>query len=368
MLTFQHRSLPWNILFGVGAIRRLPEELDKLGLTRVLVLTSPEQVEQGCVAVEILQGRAAGSFNKATMHVPLATVEQAEKAARRLGADSTLSIGGGSTTGLGKALALRLSLPNIVIPTSYAGSEMTNIWGITQDGKKTTGRDDAVLPTLTIYDPELTLTLPPAFAGPSGLNAMAQAVVNVASQNVNPFVSSMALEAIRKLSHGLPMIMVEPDSMTARSEVLLGACFAGAAIGTGTSSLHHRLCHAFGGTFNTPHAETHAILLPHCVAYNAAATPDGTQRIARAMGVDNAAMGIHELAKIVHAPTALQDIGIDRDDLDRVVALVMEVPPENPEPVTGRKLRVLLENAFHGHKPQPGPPDIPKQKRLPGAD
>lgn len=353
MLTFEHRSLPWNILFGVGAIQRLPEELDKLGLSNALVLSSPQQEDQGREVVKILAGRAVGLFAKAAMHVPLATVEQAAEIARRLNADSTVSIGGGSTTGLGKALALRLSLPNIVIPTSYAGSEMTNIWGITEDGQKTTGRDDAVLPTLTIYDPELTLTLPPEFAGPSGLNAMAQAVVNVASQKENPFVSAMALEAIRKLSHGLPIIMSEPDNLAARSEVLLGACFAGGAIGAGTSSLHHRLCHTFGGALNTPHAETHAILLPHSVAYNAVATADGTEKIAQAMGVKNAAIGIHELAKVVGAPTTLRQIGIEHDDLDRIVALVMEALPENPEPITRARLRALLENAFQGYAPQP---------------
>ncbi len=353
MLTFEYRSLPWNILFGVGAIQRLPEELDKLGLSSALVLSSPEQVAQGHEVVNILAGRAVGLFGKAAMHVPLATVEQATKEARRLNADSTVSIGGGSTTGLGKALALRQSLPNIVVPTSYAGSEMTNIWGITEDGRNSTGRDDAVLPTLTIYDPELTLTLPPKFAGPSGLNAMAQAVVNVASQKDNPFVSAMALEAIRKLSHGLPIIMSEPDNLAARSEVLLGACFAGAAIGAGTSSLHHRLCHTFGGALNTPHAETHAILLPHSVAYNAAATADGTGKIALAMGVENAAVGIHELAKAVGAPVSLRQMGVEHDDLDRIVALVMDAPPENPEPITSVRLRALLENAFHGHAPQP---------------
>ena len=125
------------------------------------------------------------------------TVIEAVSEVERLGADCSLALGGGSTTGLGKVLALRLGLPNIVIPTSYAGSEMTNIWGMTEEGRKITGRDNIVLPTLTLYDPELTLSLPPAFAGPSGLNAMAQAVVNVAADNVNLIVSLMALEAVR---------------------------------------------------------------------------------------------------------------------------------------------------------------------------
>jgi len=350
-LNFRQRSLPWNIVFGIGAIQDAGDELDKLGFGRALLICSRQQAGQARQVLGILGDRAVGLFDQATMHVPLATVEQAASVARRHHADCTVSIGGGSTTGLGKALALKHGLPTIAVPTSYAGSEMTNIWGITDDGKKTTGRDNAVLPVLTIYDPELTLTMPPEFAGPSGLNAMAQAVVNVASQAVNPFVSSMALDAIRALAHGLPIIMAEPGNLEARSEVLLGACFAGGAIGAGTSSLHHRLCHIFGGTFGTPHAQTHAALLPHCIAYNAAATPVGTGRIAQAMEVENAATGVYELAKKVGAPLALRDIGVGYADLDRVVAMVLDAPPENPEVVTEERLRVLLENAFEGVAP-----------------
>jgi alcohol dehydrogenase class IV len=351
-VNFQHSSLPWNIIFGIGMVQRLASELDKLKFSRVMVLCSPEQVAQGLEIVAILGVRAVGLFDQVTMHVPMTTVVQAAQVARDNSADCTVSIGGGSTTGLGKALALKHSLPNIAIPTSYAGSEMTNIWGITDGGKKTTGRDNIVLPVLPIYDPELTLTLPPEFAGPSGLNAMAQAVVNVASQTEDPFVSSMALDAIRALANGLPVVMAEPDNIEARSEVLLGACFAGGAIGAGTASLHHRLCHIFGGTFGTSHAETHAVLLPHSVAYNAAATVVGTGKIAQAMGVEDAAVGLYELARTVGAPTALRDIGVAHDDLDRAVVMLMESPPPNPEPVTAKRLRALLENAFQGVEPR----------------
>ena len=352
MLIFDYQSLPWNIVFGVGAVERLPNELDKLEYHRALVLSTPEQTDQGREIVQLLGDRAVGLFDRAAMHVPAVTVDQAVHESKRLSADCTVSIGGGSTTGLGKALALRLSLPNVVIPTSYAGSEMTNIWGITENGRKETGRDNAVLPDLVLYDPELTRTMPPKFAGPSCLNAFAQAVVNVASGKINPIVSSMALEAVRAISHGLPIIMAEPDNMDARSEVLLGACLAGGSLGTGTTSLHHRLCHAFGGLLNSPHAETHAILLPHCVAYNAAAAAEGTRKVAEAMKVPDAAIGIYELASVVAAPTALQHIGIDYNDLDKIVALVMEAPPENPEPVTKIRLRALLEYAYHGREPQ----------------
>lgn len=351
MNSFDYQALPWNIIFGVDSLQRLPEELDKLGYSRALVLTTPPQKSQGEDIIKLLGHRAAGLFDQAIMHVPADAVKQAITAVERLGVDCTVSLGGGSTTGLGKALALELNLPNIAIPTTYAGSEMTNIWGITENERKVTGRDNKVVPTLTIYDPKLTMSLPAQFAGPSGLNAMAQAVVNVASGDVNPIVQVMALEAVRALSHSLPKVISEPDNMDARAEALYGACLAGGSLGTGTTSLHHRLCHTFGGTFNTPHAETHTILLPHCVAYNAAATAEGTRRLAEAMGVEDAALGIFELAKTVGAPTALKDIGIQEADLDKAAAVATETPVKNPEPVTKERIRALLQRAWAGEAP-----------------
>lgn len=352
-LKFSYKALPWNIVFGAGALRQLPNELEKLGYSRALVLSTPQQTGQGQKIVDLLGVRAAGLFDQAVMHVPGVTVDQVIKKARELNADCSVSIGGGSTTGLGKALALRMGLPNIAIPTSYAGSEMTNIWGITENERKVTGRDDQVVPTLTLYDPELTLTMPAKFAGTSGLNAMAQAAVNVASSEANPIVSLMAIEAVRALSISLPRLMADPNNIDARSEALYGACLAGGSLGTGTTSLHHRLCHTFGGTFGTRHAETHTILLPHCVAYNAAATVEGTRRLAQAMGVEDAAVGIFQLAQTLGAPTALKEIGIHESDLDKAAAVATEAPLHNPEPVTTERVRILLENAFHGYSPRP---------------
>ena len=353
MINFQYKALPWNIIFGAGALSRLPEELGKLGYSRALVLSTPNQVGDGQSIVNLLGDKAVGLFDQAMMHVPVETVAQATAEVKRLEADCSVSIGGGSTTGLGKALAFNLGLPNIAIPTSYAGSEMTNIWGITENNRKITSRDNVVVPALTIYDPKLTLTMPAAFAGASGLNAMAQAVANLVSKDPNPIVSVMAQEAIRALSHSLPIVISDPDNMEARTEAMYGACLAGGALGTGTTGLHHRLCHTFGGTFNTPHAETHTILLPHSVAYNAAATPAGAGKIADAMGVDDAATGIFELAKTIGVPTALKDIGVKRTDLDEAAAVATETPVNNPEPVTKERVRALLENAYHGRAPQP---------------
>lgn len=352
MLDFNYQTLPWNIIFGEGSLEKLPDELDKMGFKKALVLTTPNQAKDGENIISLIGNRAAGLFDQAVMHVPLATVEAATQLATKLDADCTIAIGGGSTTGLGKALAVQMSLPNIVIPTSYAGSEMTNIWAITHADRKVTKRDNAAVPTLTLYDPRLTLSLPAKFAGASGLNAMAQAVVNIATDQVNPIVSCLAVDAVRALSSSLPVIMKDPSNMEARARALYGASLAGGALGTGSTSLHHKICHTLGGTFNMPHAESHAIILAHTVAYNAAATPEGTMRLAEAMKADNAANAIYELLKVIGGPTSLKDIGFKEADIDRAAEITLENAFHNAEPVTTERLQKLLNNAFHGKPPQ----------------
>ena len=353
MIDFSYKALPWNIIFGVGAVARLPAELDQLGCRRALVLSTPAQSGDGRKIVERLEGRAAGLFDQAKMHVPVDTVRSAVAAAQRLSADCVVSIGGGSTTGLGKALVLELGLPNIAVPTSYAGSEMTNIWGRTENKRKTTGRDDAVVPTLTLYDPALTLTMPADFAAASGLNAMAHAVANVAAPDANPIVSALALEAIGALARSLPVVVSDPGNMEARAQALYGACLAGASLGSGSTGLHHRLCHALGGAFNTPHAETHAILLPHSVACSAQFAPAAARRIAQALGAAAAAEGLFELARTLGMVAALKDLGVRPTDLDEVAARALEGPHNAPEPLSRERVRALLENAYQGRAPQP---------------
>ncbi len=353
MNDFTFKALPWNIVFGAGALARLPAEMETLGLGDALVLATPGRAEQGCRIVELLGDRAAGLFAEARMHVPALTLDRAAAAAKDARAKCTVAIGGGSTTGLGKALAARVGLPNVVVPTTYSGSEMTSIWAVTEEGRKSTARDPKVVPTLTLYDPELTVSLPPKTSAASGLNAMAQAVVNVATDKQNPIVVSLGLDGIRALARSLPRVVDQPDDIQARSEALYGACLAAGAIGVGTTSLHHRLCHTFGGAFDTPHAETHAVLLPHSVAYNARAAEAGTRQVAEAIGAANAARGIHDLAKRLGAPTSLREIGVEESDLDHAAQIATASPINNPEPVTVERVRALLANAFYGAAPSP---------------
>lgn len=351
MKEFRLQTLPWNVVFGAGKLASLPDELELLGFARALVLSTPEQERDAKRIAKLLGGRAAGFFAEARMHVPVEIAAKAAQAARDCNADCSVSIGGGSTTGLGKALALNPGIPLVAIPTTYAGSEMTNIWGMTEDGRKKTGRDLRVLPKLTLYDAELTLGLPPGIAGPSGMNALAQATINAKDRRTNPVMMSMALEAIRAIAAYLPTVVREPENLDAREQVLYGASLAGAALGAGVTSLHHRLCHTLGGSFNAPHAETHTILLPYSVAYAAPAVPDLMAHIAEALGVDDAAQGIHDLSSGMGLPTSLRDIGIGEEDLVRIADIATETAVENPAPVTRDGVIELLHNAYAGTRP-----------------
>jgi alcohol dehydrogenase class IV len=267
------------------------------------------------------------------------------------GIDGTVAIGGGSTTGLGKAIALRTDLPQIVIPTTYAGSEMTNLLGETALGEKRTLRDPKIRPETVIYDVDLTLSLPPRLSVTSGLNAMAHAVEGLYARDGNPVLSLMAEEAIRALGAALPIIAKSPRDRGARSDALYGAWLCGIVLGSSSVALHHKLCHVLGGTFDLPHADTHAVILPHAVAYNAVAVPDAIGRVAWALGVPSAATGLFDLGRNAGAPTALRDIGMPEDGLDRAADLAAADPYWNPRPIERAAIRALLADAWEGKRP-----------------
>jgi maleylacetate reductase len=343
-----------RVVFAPGAIARLPEELDLLGARRVLVMTTPGHRGLGERVAALIGARAAGLHAEARMHVPVALADAACARVEKLGADACLAAGGGSTIGLAKAVALRTDLPILALPTTYAGSEMTSIWGLTEGGAKRTGRDPRVLPKVVVYDPELTLSLPPALAAVSGLNAMAHAVEALYAPDGNPIVALMAEEGVRALAEALPRILDAPGDAAALAPALYGAWLCGACLGQTTMGLHHKLCHALGGGFDLPHAETHAVILPHVAAFNAPATPEAMARLARALGVQDAARGLWELADRLGAPRALTTIGMRMEDLDRAVALATANPYANPRPVTEVGVRALIAAALEGRPPAAG--------------
>lgn len=351
MRSFTYTQLPGRVVFGVGALDHLPREIELLGATRALVLSTPEQEAQAEDVAKRLGTRCAGVFPRAVMHVPIEVARAARDEAKRLGADCAVAIGGGSTTGLGKAIALESALPILAIPTTYAGSEMTPIYGLTEGGLKKTGRDRKVLPKTVIYDPALTLGLPVGLSVTSGFNAIAHAAEGLYAEDANPIMSLMAEDGIRALAHGLPAIVKNAKDLEARSECLYGAWLCGAVLGAVGMALHHKLCHVLGGTWNLPHAETHTVVLPHALAYNADAAPDAMRRIERALGAPHAAQGVYDLMKTLGAPLALKDIGMRETELDRAAQLATTAPYFNPRPIDRQPIRALLDNAFSGRRP-----------------
>jgi maleylacetate reductase len=350
-LDFTYDQLPIRVVFGVGALDKLEAEAARLKLERLLVLSTPGQQKLAEAAAERLGKRCVGIHAKAVMHVPVEVAEAARAEAKRLGADGAVAIGGGSTVGLGKAIALESALPIVAIPTTYAGSEMTPIYGLTEGGAKKTGRDVRVLPRTVIYDPALTLNLPPAVSGPSGMNAIAHCVEALYAENANPVISLLAEQGIAALGRGLPAVVRRPGDIDARGQVLYGAWLAGVALGSVGMALHHKLCHTLGGSFTLPHAETHTIVLPHAVAYNAAAAPEAMARVARALGAVDAPIGLFDLAATLGARTALRDIGMDEADLDKAAEIASRNPYYNPRPLTQATIRALLDDAYHGRRP-----------------
>jgi maleylacetate reductase len=348
---FIYQGLPSRVVFGAGSIEHLEREIDLLGAKRAIVLSTPQQCEQAEAFAARLGSRAVGVFSKAVMHVPVETAQEARDYAAKLGADCAVAIGGGSTTGLGKAIALTSSLPIIAVPTTYAGSEMTPIYGLTESGLKKTGRDLRVLPKTVIYDPELTLSLPAALSVTSGINAIAHAAEGLYAQDANPITGLMAEEGIRALGAGIGRVVSRLDDLDARADCLYGAWLCGAVLGSVGMALHHKLCHTLGGTFNLPHAETHTIVLPHALAYNREAAPLAMQRIARALGVSDAAQGVFDLARDNGAPTALKDIGLKESDIGIALDIALKNPYWNPRPLERAALRALLEAAYEGRRP-----------------
>jgi len=351
MLPFVYDILPSRVVFGIGSLERLPEEMDRLGAARALVLSTPEQKALAADVAARLGERAVGVFDRAVMHVPIETAQAARAEAERLAAGCCIAVGGGSTTGLGKAIALVSGLPILAIPTTYAGSEMTPIWGITEGGVKKTGRDARVLPKTVIYDPGLTVTIPAQLTATSGMNAIAHCVEALYAKDANPIISMCAEEGIRALASSLPEAVKEPNNLEARSRALYGAWLAGIALGSVGMALHHKLCHTLGGTFNLPHAETHTVVLPHAAAYNSAAAPEAMTRIAAALGARHAAAGLYDLAASLGAPTSLSSLGMTAADLERAADIAVQNPYYNPRTVTREGILALLGDALAGHRP-----------------
>jgi maleylacetate reductase len=351
-LNFTHTTLGQRVAFGTGkGAENLAAEVKRLGAKRImLVAAEAEAVIARRVAAQI---DVALEYDDVLMHVPVEKAKKACEAAADAQIDLVVSIGGGSTTGLAKAIALTTGLPIVAVPTTYAGSEATNVWGLTEAARKTTGIDDRVLPVAVVYDAELTVSLPVEMSVASGLNGMAHCVDSMWGPRADPINQALAAEGIRALNAGLLGIVSAPQGREGREQALYGAYLSAVAFASAGSGLHHKICHVLGGTFNLPHAQTHATVLPYVLAFNAPAAPDAAARIAAAFGSHDALEGLQTLRHKLDAPKALADYGFTADGITEAVDLALPaIPASNPRLVTRENLAALLRAALEGKDPR----------------
>ncbi|MEU9287670.1 maleylacetate reductase [Streptomyces sp. NPDC048275] len=352
-LDFSYETQPARVVFRPGAaVSATPGEVARLGLHRVLVICGSRGEATARAVADALGDACAGLHTEARMHVPVEVADRAVEVARAVGADGCVAVGGGSAIGLGKAIALRTGLPLIAVPSTYSGSEMTPVWGLTEHGAKRTGRDPAVQPRSVVYDPELTLSLPVPLTVTSGINALAHAVEALYAPDVSPLVSLMAEEGVRAMTGALPLLAVAPDDLEARGRALYGAWLCGACLGATTMGLHHKLCHVLGGTFGLPHAETHTVVLPYALAYNAPAAPQAITALSRALGTDNVPRALRDLAGSLGAPRSLAELGLKEADLAVAAAEAAGQAYPNPREVTANGVLGLLTAAYEGWEPR----------------
>jgi maleylacetate reductase len=348
--SFVYDALPGRVVFGVGSVEHLGEEVDRLGARRVLAIAGTRAIDG---LVERLGGRWVASFTHVQQHVPVEAAARAVAAATAADADCLVAMGGGSATGMAKAVALERPTPIVAVPTTYAGSEVTPIYGLTGPDGKRTGRDPRVLPRTVVYDPALTTGLPAEVTGPSGMNAVAHCVEALYAPGANPVTSLLAEEGARVLYRGLPRAVADPADLAARSDALLGAWLAGAALATAGVGIHHQLCHLLGGAYRLPHAELHAVVLPHAVHFVAPAARPQLARLAAGLEVEDVAGGIWDLGRRLGTPASLAELGLAETELDRAAAQAVAKVVQTPRRAGVTELRALLEAAWQGRRPPP---------------
>ncbi|MFD7816860.1 maleylacetate reductase [Streptomyces sp. NPDC059785] len=348
-LGFTWETLPVRVVFRAGAaVTATPGEAARLGLRRLLVVCGSRGEATARAVADALGDRCAGLHAGARTHVPVPVVDRAVEVLRAAGADGCVAVGGGSATGLGKALALRTGLPLIAVPSTYSGSEMTPVWGLTEHGAKRTGRDPAVQPRSVVYDPELTRSLPVPLSVTSGMNALAHAAEALYAPDAAPLVPLMAQEGVRAMAGALPRVAAAPGDPAARADALYGAWLCGTCLGGTTMGLHHKLCHVLGGTFGLPHAETHTVLLPYVLAHNAPAAPGALAALGRALSADDAPRALQDLAGRLGAPRSLAQLGLDKADLAVAAERATSQAYANPREVTAAGVLGVLTAAWEG--------------------
>lgn len=351
---FVHDAPAPRVVFGAGTVTEVPAEAERLGGRRLLVIsTGSAQL----VADTFCRHTAAGCvarITKVAMHVPAEVADAAVAAAADSRTDLIVCFGGGSAIGLAKAVAKDTALPILAVPTTYAGSEMTSIWGRTEGGRKRTGRDPSVLPKTVIYDPELTLGLPASLSATSGMNAVAHGMEAVYAPDATPVTTLLATTGLSALANALPRVVDTPSDLDARTDAFYGAWLSGWVLGATSMGLHHTLCHVLGGTFGLPHSAVHSAVLPYVIAWNQVSAPEGVAAASPAWGGADPAAALWDLATRIGAPTSLEAIGFRIEDITETAQIVNESPPPNPRAVSVAGVTDILRAAYRGVRPDAG--------------
>ena len=351
-LKFSHVTHASHVFFGNGSVAQLADAADLLDCQRLLVLSTPGQNRAAQYLADRFGELCVGVHPEARMHTPVAVTEAALGVVAQREIDCVVSLGGGSAIGLGKAIAHRTGLPQIAIPTTYAGSEVTPILGQTENGAKTTLRSAGVMPEVVIYDPELTRSLPVKTSMTSGINAIAHAVEALYAENRNPVSTLLATEGACTLIDALPIIAEDPLNEAGRERALYGSWLCGTVLGQVGMALHHKLCHTLGGLFDLPHAETHTVILPHATAYNQRAARAQLAPLGEALDDDDPGAGLFAFARRLGAPTSLRELGMDENGIDLAVDEALSNPYWNPRKLVRSDIRKLIENAYFGREPE----------------
>ncbi|MBW4706336.1 maleylacetate reductase [Roseobacter sp. YSTF-M11] len=348
---FLYTAGPVRVLFEKGGLSQAGAELDHLAVKRALVLSTPQQADDATALARSMGDRCAGVFDGAAMHTPVDVTDRAMALVEKERVDGLVAFGGGSTIGLGKAIALRTDLPQLAIPTTYAGSEMTPIIGQTEGGKKTTQTTPKVLPETVIYDPALTYTLPSFIAGPSAVNALAHSVEALYAQNRNPVTLMQAEASIAAIGRAVPGLMGDKLDEDARAEAFYGAWLAGTCLASVGMAIHHKICHTLGGSFDLNHADIHCLMIPYTAAFNRDHAPEAMAAIARALCTNDPIGGLFDLMQTAASKKNLKSFGLTTDDIERAADLAVERAYYNPRPVTRDDVAAMLHAAFDGARP-----------------
>jgi maleylacetate reductase len=344
-LSFTHDVAPQRVVFAAGALARVGAEAERLKIERALIVTTPGSgVRLGKQVAELLGRRAAALHAEAVIHVPKPVAEGGLAAARAVKADGLIAAGGGSAIGLAKIIARDTGLPIVALPTTYSGSEATTIFGTTDGSRKVTGRDIKVLPRTIIYDPDLTLGLPAAVSAASGMNAIAHCVESFWAEGRTPITLALASEAMRRFANNLPAVVANGGDRDARGECLVASWLAGTVLSV-SNGLQHKLAHVLGG-LGLPHAEAHAIILPHVTRFNLEAAPEAKLRLREAFGIDDPAAALAAMLKRFPIPQRLRELSFEEAKIDFVAGEIAAASITSPRPVSADAVRELLRAAY----------------------